>query len=157
MALRFAHVNLIARDWQALARFYERVFGCVRRPPERDHVGGWIGKVTGVPGARIRGVHLALPGFDAEEGKGPTLEIFTYDVNVEGPQAALNRVGFGHLAFEVDDVEEALFRLLAAGGTRIGDVATRHVPGAGTLTLVYARDPEGNAVELQRWERDSAG
>lgn len=154
MVVRFAHANLIARDWQALARFYERVFGCVRRPPERDHGGDWIGKVTGLPGARIRGVHLALPGFG---GEGPTLEIFTYDANVEGPQAAINRVGFGHLAFEVEDVEEALRRLLAEGGSQLGEVATRNIPGAGTLTLVYARDPEGNALELQRWERTGNG
>ncbi|RPI48727.1 MAG: NUDIX domain-containing protein, partial [Chloroflexi bacterium] len=27
---RYVHTNLIARDWQALARFYEMVLGCVR-------------------------------------------------------------------------------------------------------------------------------
>lgn len=25
----YAHTNLIAEDWQALARFYQQVFGCV--------------------------------------------------------------------------------------------------------------------------------
>jgi predicted enzyme related to lactoylglutathione lyase len=33
MRARYAHTKLIARDWQRLARFYERVFGCVRVPP----------------------------------------------------------------------------------------------------------------------------
>jgi len=33
---RFGHVNLIARDWQSLAAFYQRVFGCMLVPPELD-------------------------------------------------------------------------------------------------------------------------
>src|SRR5678815_5648625 len=30
--VRYVHTNLIARDWRALARFYEDVFGCVPVP-----------------------------------------------------------------------------------------------------------------------------
>lgn len=63
MQARFAHINLIARDWQRLARFYEEVFGCVLVPPERDFSGLWLESATGVPGAHIRGAHLRLPGF----------------------------------------------------------------------------------------------
>jgi predicted enzyme related to lactoylglutathione lyase len=29
----FGHVNLVARDWRALAAFYQRVFDCVPVPP----------------------------------------------------------------------------------------------------------------------------
>src|SRR5574341_674062 len=34
---RYVHTNLVARDWQPLARFYETHLGCVRVPPERDY------------------------------------------------------------------------------------------------------------------------
>ena len=71
----YGHTNLIARDWRTLAAFYERVFGCVPVPPVRDLEGDALERGTGVPGARLQGVHLRLPGCgDA----GPTLEIFTY-------------------------------------------------------------------------------
>ncbi len=39
LSARYVHTNLIAAEWQALARFYGAVFGCVRVPPERDLAG----------------------------------------------------------------------------------------------------------------------
>jgi len=59
---RYVHTNLIARDWRLLARFYQDVFGCEPVPPERDLAGQEMEAGTGVPGARVRGLHLRLPG-----------------------------------------------------------------------------------------------
>jgi predicted enzyme related to lactoylglutathione lyase len=59
----------------------------------------------------------------------------------------------GHVAFEVEDVAEALRAMTAAGGSRLGDVVTLAVPGAGTITWTYARDPEENIIELQSWSK----
>ena len=72
---RYVHTNLIARDWQALARFYEDVFGCVPVPPERDLSGPEMEPARDC--RRVSGgIHLRLPGYgDA----GPTLEVFSYD------------------------------------------------------------------------------
>ena len=148
IAARYAHTNLVARDWRAVAKFYEEVFGCVFLPPERDHHGGWVEAVTGVVGARVRGGHLRLPGHGDE---GPTLEIFEYNRTVDGARPAVNRPGLAHLAFEVEDVEAARREVVGAGGGDYGKTATVNVPGKGTLTLVYMTDPEGNIVELQRW------
>ena len=33
---RYGHTNLIAKDWRALASFYQEQFGCTPVPPERD-------------------------------------------------------------------------------------------------------------------------
>jgi len=52
---RYVHTNLIARDWRALASFYESVLGCVPVPPERDFKGRDIERGTGVPGAALQG------------------------------------------------------------------------------------------------------
>ena len=61
---------------------------------------------------------------------------------------AANECGFAHIAFAVDDVDQALE---AAGGSTVGDIAITQVDGVGVLRVVYARDPEGNIVELQKW------
>lgn len=146
---RYAHTNLVAHDWKRLAGFYERVFGCVPVPPERDQQGEWLDRATGVRDAHLRGVHLRLPGWgDA----GPTLEIFTYDAIVPQSRPTANRAGYGHLAFAVDDVDAALASVLAEGGASLGEIVTREVRGVGTLKLTYARDPEGNILELQHWD-----
>ncbi|MEE3179372.1 MAG: VOC family protein, partial [Verrucomicrobiota bacterium] len=70
MKVKYAHTNLIARDWRKLARFYEKVFGCIPLPPERDYGGANLEAATALPGAILRGMHLQLPGYG--EG-GPTL------------------------------------------------------------------------------------
>ena len=145
---RYVHTNLMARDWRRLVRFYCDVFGCVPRPPERDISGAWIDRVAGLKNVRLRGMHLALPGFAAD---GPTLEIFSYDEMVAGPVPVTNEPGYGHLAFAVEDVAEALHAVVAAGGSAVGEIATTPVAGVGVLHVVYARDPEGNIIELQRW------
>jgi ADP-ribose pyrophosphatase YjhB (NUDIX family)/catechol 2,3-dioxygenase-like lactoylglutathione lyase family enzyme len=143
---RYVHTNLIAHDWRALARFYETAFGCVPVPPERDLTGPPLEAGTGIPGAHLRGVHLRLPGYGNE---GPTLEIFTYDDPLEKPATAVNRPGYGHLAFRVSDVAAARAAVLAAGGRAVGEVVTTGVAGGGQITRCYVTDPEGNVIELQ--------
>ena len=143
----FGHVNLIAADWRRLVRFYSEVFGCTPTGTERDLQGGAVERGTGLPGARLRGVHLRLPGHG---DNGPTLEIFSYERNAANSAATPNRVGFGHIAFVVPEVEAARRAVLAAGGTQHGEVVTTPANGR-KVTWVYMRDPEGNLVELQAW------
>lgn len=152
--IRYVHTNLIARDWQALSRFYIDVFGCEPVPPERHLTGDWIDRMTGIPGVRVDGVHLALPGMD----NGPTLEIFSYvpeHLAVLPPE--INRPGFGHLAFHVGDVQGALEKLLAHGGSMLGEVIQKDYETLGRLTAAYARDPEGNILEIQNWCKPQPG
>ena len=150
MNARFVHTNLIAQNWRALARFYERVFGCMRVPPERNLSGPWLEEGIGLPEARIQGIHLRLPGYG--DG-GPTLEIFEYNRFEERPGTAVNRPGYGHIAFAVDDVGTARDAVLAHGGGTLGEVVSLKVPSAGTVTFAYVTDPEGNIIELQHWKR----
>ena len=148
MSTRYTHTNIIATDWRTLADFYVEVFECVPVPPERDQSGEWLARGTGVAEAHLMGVHLRLPGYG---NKGPTLELYSYTQMLDKPAPAANRKGLGHLAFAVDDVAATLEQVLARGGQALGEVVTREVEGVGTLTFVYATDPEGNVLELQRW------
>jgi len=148
MATRYAHTNLIARDWRRLATFYQDVFDCVPVPPERDLSGDWLDRATGIDGSRVTGMHLRLPGFG---GQAPTLEIFQYDAMPEHPNVTPNTPGFSHIAFMVDDVPAAARTVLDHGGSQVGEIAIREVPGAGLLTFQYMADPEGNIIEIQNW------
>jgi predicted enzyme related to lactoylglutathione lyase len=145
---RFVHTNIVARDWRKLAQFYEQVFGCIPSPPERDLAGQWLEAATGVPEARIQGMHLRLPGYGEA---GPTLEIFQYNRHEEEQSKAINRPGFAHIAFAVENVETARQAVKEAGGGEVGEAVTLDVAGAGKVTFVYLTDPEGNIIELQRW------
>jgi catechol 2,3-dioxygenase-like lactoylglutathione lyase family enzyme len=144
--IRFAHVNLVALDWERLAGFYERVFGCTRMPPERDLSGEWLEAGTGVAGACIRGVHLRLPG-----ASGPTLEIFAYQPALDPLPTAPNRPGWGHIAFEVENVAAVRQAVIDGGGQAVGELVSTEIEGAGAIRFAYVADPEGNVIELQRW------
>ena len=150
MQARYVHTNLVAEDWCSLAGFYQRVFGCVPVPPERDFRGEKLEAGTGLPGAHLRGVHLRLPGYGET---GPTLEVFEYDPCEPRAGTAVNRPGFGHIAFSVDDVAAAHAEVLAAGGRPLGEIVTLAVAGGARVTWVYVCDPEDNIIELQSWPK----
>lgn len=143
---KYGHTNLIAEDWRSLAKFYEDLFGCTPVPPERDFRGPDLDRGTGLSGAHLTGVHLRLPGHGPD---GPTLEIFHYGVLASRPGVAVNRPGFGHIAFVVDDVPAAREAVLAAGGRPVGEIVTLTNAAGYRLTWVYVTDPEGNVLELQ--------
>jgi predicted enzyme related to lactoylglutathione lyase len=148
ISARYVHTNLIAADWRALAAFYQDVLGCLPVPPERDFQGQKLEAGTGIPGAHLRGVHLRLPGYGDD---GPTLEIFNYNILAEPGIKGVNRPGFGHLAFAVDDVAAAQQAVLQAGGRAVGEIVTLQVATGARVTWCYVTDPEGNIIELQSW------
>ncbi|MEL7500374.1 MAG: VOC family protein [Planctomycetota bacterium] len=148
--MKYAHTNIVCRDWKRLSEFYMNTFRCEVVPPVRRQSGDWLASGTGVKNASLKGVHLLLPGHGKD---GPTLEIYQYDDLVDQAETVPNMRGLGHLAFEVDNVQATLAELLQNGGTRFGNVTTRHLESIGELTFVYCRDPEGNLIELQSWNR----
>jgi predicted enzyme related to lactoylglutathione lyase len=145
---KYVHTNIIARDWRKLSDFYQNIFDCIPVPPERDLSGEKMEAGTGIPGVHLQGIHLRLPGYGNE---GPTLEIFTYNSLKEQNGSAVNRQGFSHIAFSVDDVFKAQKAVLDAGGKPIGEVVTVQIATGAKVTWCYVTDPEGNIIELQSW------
>lgn len=150
MEIKYVHTNLIANDLRKLAQFYIDVFGCIPVYPERNLRGKWVDEMTGIKNAEIKGAHLRLPGYE----NGPTLEIFEYKPAKNRQEAPrINLQGFGHIAFHTDSVEGLLEKLIRHGGEKLGETVETEIPGAGLLTVVYAKDPEGNFVEIQNWRK----
>jgi len=148
MKIKYVHTNIISENWRKLADFYIDVFDCKQVPPERDLSGEWLDKGTAVLQAHLTGMHLKLPGYN---DNGTTLEIYQYEKSEEKSSPAANRKGFGHIAFLVDDVETMLNKAIKNGGKSLGEVVYHHVDGVGDLCFVYITDPEGNIIELQKW------
>ena len=149
MKIKYVHTNIIARDWKKLSLFYQRVFGCKPIPPQRDLRGDWLNRLTGIPEAHIAGEHLALPGYD---GNHPTLEIFSYDSMKDSNLKTIDSIGLAHLAFEVEDVDSVLKKIIQEGGEQLGEKISTEYPNKVTATFVYAKDIEGNLIELQNWK-----
>lgn len=56
------------------------------------------------------------------------------------------------MAFAVDDVDACLRRLLDNGGSAVNEVIRGSVEGVEQIHLVYAKDPEGTIIKMQKWE-----
>jgi hypothetical protein len=125
---RYVHTNVAARDW-------------------RDGL-------TSLKNAHVRGMHLRLPGHGAA---GPTLEIFEYSPRKAAGPPCVNRPGFARIAFSIPDVKQALLAVKRSGGSSVGTLVDAGIEGVGRIDVVYARDPEGNIIELQRWDRGTGG
>src|SRR5688572_23601349 len=131
LSARFGHVNVTGRDWRRLAAFYTDVFGCRLVPPERDIQGDVLDAATGLRDAHLTGVHLRLPGYGDD---GPTIEIFSYDALQPHADPAVDRPGWGHIAFQVPDVPAAVEAVEAAGGGRVGEVVTTRTADGRSVT-----------------------
>jgi len=150
MRAKYVHTNLIAEDWHRLTKFYTDVFGCILVPPERDYRGAELDSATGLKDAHLTGAHLRLPGWG---DNGPTIEIYGYDRHQPHPGTSVNRPGFGHIAFEVDDVRNARQEVLANSGEAVGEIVTLATKIGTRVTWCYMTDPEGNIIELQSWSK----
>ena len=104
----------------------------------------------GSAGHTSQGCTSALPGYGDD---GPTLEIFQYGSMPEHPSVKPNTPGFAHIAFAVDDVAATARAVFDHGGSAVGELTVREVPGVGLLTFQYVADPEGNIVEIQNWKK----
>ena len=145
---RYVHTNIIAKDSNKLIQFYKEVMNCKSIGETRNLKGNWLDKMTGIKDAHIVGEHLCLPGYDMDH---PTLEIFSYDEIIIDENHQVNKCGIAHLAFEVDDVEATLEKILKAGGGKIGEVVNAEYEDGKKAMFVYATDIEGNILELQSW------
>ena len=148
MTVKYVHTNLVAIDWQGLAEFYVNVFGCKAKPPERNLKGAWLDSLTSLRNVHIRGIHLLMPGYGRA---GPTLEIFQYSRRRRRTLPQTSQPGFGHVAFAVTNVVQMIKRVEKNGGSLVGKRITTTIEGVGRIDVVYARDPEGNIIELQKW------
>ena len=136
------HVGLVVDDLDAAVEFYRALLDMVEI--ERDH---WRApappedQAVGLIGSSADGVML--------KGSNSYLEIWRYDgPEATAPSAAglgANEPGLRHLAIEVDEVSEALERLIELGGSKMGDPVVLNDEGA---AVVYCRDPFGTIIEF---------
>ena len=146
--IRYAHTNIVAKDWKCLAEFYKTVFGCSFVPPERYYKGKSLDSAVNLKNARLEGIHLRLPGY--KKG-GPTLEIFSYNPSGRMSKRAVNTRGLTHIAFEVNDVKHYYNNVIKNGGQKVGKIITSTRTDGKKVQWCYVKDPEGNMIELQKW------
>lgn len=142
--MRLLHVSLTARNADELSGFYKKVFGLVARRPPKRLSGEMVYRGNGLPDNDIYSIWLNLP-----LGDEPFLEIMEYTTTVERGFPAVNDPGYGHLAFEVPDLYQTIEEVKRFGGSLQGEVTNFGTEERPHL-IIYARDSEGNILELEQ-------
>ncbi len=134
------HFALTVSDMDRSLAFYTGLFG-LEVASDREVQGDYIEKITGIPGAHSRLVHLS--------GYGQRLELLEYKApRGETHARALQDAGSAHVCFITDDLDAEVARLQAAAVTfRSFPVVTTSGPNKGGRGI-YIEDPDGNAVEV---------
>ncbi len=129
---RLDHVGLAVADLQAAASWFCDVFGLVPELTLRvDALDLSIEMlVHPVHGYRLELLHR--PGSQAGRKPGT-------------PGEAALREGYGHMAFDVTDVDRAYSRALARGARPVMPPRPSPEPG---VRMAFVADPEGNLIEL---------
>lgn len=81
--------------------------------------------------------------FLVDDNDETVIEVYNRQADDKAPFGDLDPFAF-HIAFNIDDMEAEIERLVTAGGTAVGDIAT--TPGGDKLAFV--RDPWGNSIQL---------
>ena len=142
MVRNFDHVTIVVRDVEAAKHF----FGLLGF--RETHSAVISGKVMedymGIEGIEAEHVTLAIENPHSE------VQLLRYrhpDAVVDANISKLNKLGFNHICFAVDDLDAEVARLTAAGvklRNRVMDFLSRK--------LVFLHGPEDITVELAQWD-----
>ena len=143
MVKNFDHVTIVVRDVDAAKRFFallgfnETQSVVISGKIMEDYMGV----------AEIEAEHVTL----ALENVTPRTEVqlLRYrhpDAIVDQNIAKLNKLGFNHICFAVDDLDAEVTKLKAAGVRLRNDVMQFH-----SRKLVFVHGPEDITVELAEW------
>ncbi|KQW62513.1 VOC family protein [Ensifer sp. Root127] len=142
--MKLAHINLVARNAEALAAFYMNVMKCESLREPKMVSGEKVSRGNGISNSEICTIWLTFP-----ELERPFLEIHEHKVTHDRDQPRVNEPGFGHLSFQMEDISVVLAEIIQAGGAQIGEITDFGTPDKPFL-IAYARDPEGNVLELEQ-------
>jgi catechol 2,3-dioxygenase-like lactoylglutathione lyase family enzyme len=143
MITHFDHVTLVVRDVEKAKMFFA-ILGFV----EQQSVlisGAQFSHYMGIADIEAEHVTLTLPH------ASPRLEVqfLRYrhpDAIQDRDVGRLNRLGFNHVCFAVDDIEAEVRRLTARGIEMRNEIMQFH-----NRKLVFITGPEGITLELAQW------
>jgi catechol 2,3-dioxygenase-like lactoylglutathione lyase family enzyme len=136
---RFDHVGITVADIDKVSAFF---VGLGFEVEGRTFVQGeFLDTVCGIPNSRTEIIMLRLP-----DG-GTRLELSSFirpDHDPGSPDAMANQLGLRNVAFEVDDLQTVVDRLVLNGYSLVGGIGEyEHM-----WRMTYVRGPEGIIVAL---------
>lgn len=140
----FSHIGIAVSDMERSARFYVDVLG-FRQLYALDFFGNEVAATMEQDGTFRSSMLLR------DDVRIELLQWVDVPVSGSGQRKPMTELGFTHLSFRVDDIDELSDAVTAAGGTVhhhtltvLGDDGDEPPP----TRLLYVTDPDGTRIEL---------
>ncbi len=143
MLKKINHVNIVVSNLDKAKTFFIQLGFTVG--DESDLSGEWISDIVGLKNVNARYATLALPGTETN------LELIEYKSpkSTQDPDMhKANQIGFRHIAFEVENIEDVVCRLKDKGIKFISPIQTYPKTGK---RLVYFWGPDNILLELAQY------
>ena len=143
MLRKIDHINIVVKNLEETKKFFLALGFAVQREGKLE--GKWIDTVTGLKNVKAEYIGMSLPGTETilELLKFTNPEcLTTRDTDV------INKIGFRHMAFAVDDIEKVVAGLKKTGVTFLSDVQSYKETNK---KLCYFKGPEGILLELAEY------
>ena len=141
MILGFHHPAIVVPNLQVAISFYCKALEfSIRNSDEWHACDPILDQITGLTNSAAK--------FCLLQHTNCYLELFEFKSNAEALQDEsknADHLGIRHLAFMVEDVQNALDKILSHGGIKMNSPAMV----GGIITAVYCRDPFQNIIELR--------
>lgn len=140
MSVRMDNMGIVFEDLDAAVAFFLELG--LELEAQMMVEGGWAGRVTGLGDQRVEIAMMRTP-----DGHN-RLELCRYlspEVIADHRRAPVNALGYLRAMFAVDDIDETLERLYAAGAELVSDEVIRYEDA---YRLCYIRGPEGILIGL---------
>lgn len=143
MVRRFDHLTIAVRDLDRARRFFD-LLG-FKEAISVVIAGEPFASYMGVPG--IEADHVTLVLEDAVPRTEIQLLHYRHPESIDDPHIGdLNKIGFNHICFAVDDIGAEVARMRENGFATRSGILDFHA-----RKLVFLEGPEGVTVELSEW------
>ena len=140
------HINIVVKDMAKARQFFLDLGFSVVSDREGELAGDWIEQVTKLKHAKGYYCTLSLPGAQTN------LELIQYDSPKDSDDPLIskpNHVGFRHVAFVVDNIEELVAHLKKKNVKLFSEIQEYKPAGK---KLCYFLGPEGIILELAEYK-----
>jgi catechol 2,3-dioxygenase-like lactoylglutathione lyase family enzyme len=143
MLKKIDHINVVVSNLDEAKKFFSQLGFSIG--DEAELKGEWVSKIVSLEDVKARYVTLSLPGL------GTNLELIEYyspPSECDPNMSKANQLGFRHIAFEVDNIEETVQNMKRKGIEFISSIQT--CPKT-CKQLVYFWGPDGILLELAEY------
>ena len=143
MLKKINHVNIVVSNLEETKAFFIQLGFEIG--DESGLSGEWISSIVGLPDVNAKYVTLSLPGTETN------LELIEYTSPPSGKDSNMdkaNQIGFRHIAFEVDNIEDEVCRMKEKGIEFLSPIQTYPKTGK---RLAYLWGPDRILLELAQY------